>query len=176
MKEKLKKNKTIIAYIHNLLLFGTVCWAEWKRRRDLECDRSMYTFRVIRTSFVTRQIERDFVCNEEYDIIGVWTNRAKSFHKHLKDGGHEQVLPNYTLDGWTYFSYEIQRRLSQNSDAKWKSFGYITPNCDFAEEREQEVEYQQDLERRHAEAERHEHYMNERCSKCNRYRFACSCY
>ena len=131
MKERLKKNK-VVAYLHDLFIFGPVCWLEWKRKHSTGCNTSMFTFRMIRTSIITRQNEDDYISKEEYEIIGVWTGRAKSFHKYLKSGGHGKILPNYTLDGWTHFSYEIQSRMSQDIHAKWKSLGYIAPNCDIA--------------------------------------------
>ena len=90
---------------------------------------SSYVFRVIRTSIVTKTNGRDYVSTESYDIIKVWDNQGKYLWMKLVTGNHELQLPESSGDGWTFFAYELQRRPSENNGARWKSLGYLQPNC-----------------------------------------------
>lgn len=94
---------------------------------------SSYMFRLIRTTFITEPRGNDYLCvGEIYEIIKSWDDRGKCFGRHLKSGGHKMALPEYGHDNpiaYINYSYEIQRRPSENSDAKWTSLGYLRPNC-----------------------------------------------
>lgn len=87
-----------------------------------------YAFRVIRMQVVIEQKGEDYLTPEQYDIIALWNNEHRRFGKQILQGNHSLELPAHADNGWTFFTYELQRRPDENWDARWKSLGYLRFN------------------------------------------------